>query len=140
MEHGSAPLSNPSTIAVILFFRVSQETLKNCVKSFYQECGALVGVSITNKLGDWHGGKLGLQHADSELNRLEDIEAHTRPSATGPAPTNPRAATMGRKVDANFIVSKVERAVENWPFSLDHFPFYRKKRPPHFTHVKMSAP
>ena len=70
MEHGSAPLSNPSTIVVILSFKVSRETLKNCVKS-YQGCGALVGVSVTNKLGDWYGGKLSLRHADSQLDRFD---------------------------------------------------------------------
>ena len=36
-----------------------------------------------------------------------NIEAHTRPSAaTGPAWTNRRAAAMGSRVNANFIVSK----------------------------------
>ena len=36
-----------------------------------------------------------------------NIEARTRlSSATGPAWTNPRAAAMGSKANANFIVSK----------------------------------
>jgi hypothetical protein len=65
MEHGRAPLSNPSTIAVILSFRVSLKALQICME-FYQECSALVGVSITNELGDRDGGKRGLQHANNE--------------------------------------------------------------------------
>ena len=72
-------------------------------------CSALVGVSITNELCDWDRGTRGLQHANNEPDTFdyENIEAHTRPSAaTGPAPTNRRAAAMGSRANANFMMSK----------------------------------
>jgi hypothetical protein len=65
MEYGRGPLSNPLTIAPILF-RVSLEILQDCVNC-YQECSALVVVSITNELCDRNGGTLGLQHGNNEL-------------------------------------------------------------------------
>ena len=72
MEHGSAPLSDPSTIAIILSFRVSRETFEElCKKVFTKDAVHLKAFPSQTSLLTGTGASWVCNHADSELDRFD---------------------------------------------------------------------